>query len=159
VQVRDPTGGIVDEHQQTAVRPAPFKPGVRTAVDLDQLAEARPALAQRINVRILAPFGTPQLRRDHDLTYGLLAQHNAVAFREVLGRQSRPKIAVMRADQRADGRNRLRREPAIARQPTAGRAQTLGAVQRHLRLEPAYLTLRQAEAPRRFQLRNLARST
>ena len=39
----DLAGGIINEGDQRAARPAPFKPVMRTAVDLDQFAHTRPA--------------------------------------------------------------------------------------------------------------------
>src|SRR5208283_2795306 len=48
LQRRKPARGVVDKHDQRAARAPPLEPVVRTAVDLDQLAKARPAFARRM---------------------------------------------------------------------------------------------------------------
>jgi hypothetical protein len=57
VQRRQPARCVIDEHDQRAAGTAVLKPGVRAAIDLDQLAKPRPPLAQ-----LKYPLRPPPLR-------------------------------------------------------------------------------------------------
>ena len=53
-QLRQPPGGIVNKHQQRAVRAAPFKPVVGAAVDLGQFAEPGAPFAHGVRAHCTA---------------------------------------------------------------------------------------------------------
>ena len=74
MQPRQARGRSVDKHDQRAARAAPFKPVVRAAVDLDQLAKTRTALDGLARNRYLRLSG------------------------QLSGRQSRTKIKVFAAE-------------------------------------------------------------
>ena len=97
----------------------------------------------------------PQLGRNHDLAYRFLGQRNAMSLLQILGRQGRPEVAIMRPDQRAHLGHGLRGQPPITRLPAAPRAQSRRTLVCHLGLQPAHLPFRQPQPPGRFRLRDL----
>ena len=58
-QLEQLPGGIIDEYQQGALRPAIFKPGVLRPIDLHQLPEAGPPLPHRVGRRLFCPLRLP----------------------------------------------------------------------------------------------------
>ncbi len=93
----EPPGGIINEHPQRAIFPAPFKPVVGTAVYLDQLAKSGAALKHWMRAHCTASSGAPVIRHNHQLVDtpdGLL---HAVQPGEFLVSQRRPEVPVMYA--------------------------------------------------------------
>ena len=126
-QLRQPTGGVVDEHEQTARRSPVFEPGVQTAVDLDQFAKARPAFAQCIQARLGSPSRTPQLGRDHELTHRFLGEGNAVVLLQILTGKRGSEVPVVRTNQRGHLGHDGGSDAPIARLAAPGRTQAGGA--------------------------------
>jgi len=93
-------GGIADEYQQGAGRTASFKPVVRAAVDLEQLAETGAAAAHRVDAGLAAVFGLPETRRDHLLAHGFHREPDGVLLAQLLCCQRRAKVGVVCTDQR-----------------------------------------------------------
>ncbi len=83
-QLHQVARGIVDKHQQSAVFPAPLKPVVRGAVDLDQLTQFRTALTHRMNAYFGAFSGFPKSRPHHHLAGTLDAELDAMSFMQLL---------------------------------------------------------------------------
>jgi hypothetical protein len=144
-QLHQPTGGIVDVHQERADGPAVFEPGVLGAVDLDELAETRAARPRRV-----APAGAlqprqPEPRGDQPAAQRLDGHDEAMVLGELLVREGRPEVGVALAheDQRllADGRG----QPAIARATTPAGAQGRRALAPERAVEPPDLALAQPE--------------
>jgi len=154
-QLGEAAGGIVNEHQETAARPARFEPGMGTTVDLNQFAKAWPPFAQGMQARFAAPVWPPQLGRDHDLAHRFLGQGKPVAFVQILRRQGRPEIAVMGPNQGAYFRHHGRRQPTIAGVAAAGRAQCRRASCCHLGFQASHLAYRHPQPPGRLGLFDL----
>jgi hypothetical protein len=60
LQMHQPAGGVVNKHQQGALRPAILKPPMLAAVDLDQFANAlapRPRLVNLLALLAIASVG------------------------------------------------------------------------------------------------------
>jgi hypothetical protein len=74
VQRREAIAGIVDEHDEATARPPLLEPGVVTAVDLDELTEARAALAQEMQPGLGTAMGAPELGLEHQLAHRFLRQ-------------------------------------------------------------------------------------
>ncbi len=68
-QLQQLTGGIIDIDQQGAARPAVFEPVVIRAIDLHQLAQTRPPLAQLMRGGLLGALRFPDPFSDHDLAH------------------------------------------------------------------------------------------
>src|SRR5208282_3939266 len=99
-QRRQPTRRVVNEHDQSASWATVVQPCVRTAVDLDQLAEPRAPRAQRMHALRAPLLRTPQKMGDLDLTDGLLGNPNPLVLRQLLGRKRRAEPGVFAAEQR-----------------------------------------------------------
>jgi hypothetical protein len=65
LQVHQPAGRVVNEHQQGALRPAIFEPPMLTAVDLDQLANAVAPIARLVDALPPRLAVSPDPGRDH----------------------------------------------------------------------------------------------
>src|SRR3954449_8352040 len=115
LQMHQSAGGVIDEHQQGALRPAILKPPMLAAVDLNQLADA---LAPRTG--LVNPFQAllavdPQPIRDHPLAQRLPTESNPVQLAQLLRRQGRAEIPITLAN------DRQRRGPKLGRlAPVAG---------------------------------------
>src|SRR6516162_6680358 len=86
--MHQPTGGVVDKHQQRALRPAVLQPPMLAAVDLYQFANAiapRPRLVDAFALITIAP----QPGLDHPLAYRFPAKGNPMILTQLLGRQRR----------------------------------------------------------------------
>ena len=103
VQVHDPAGGVVDEHQQCAGRPAVLEPAVLRAVDLHQLSGAVPAVARLVQAAL--PLGPvhPQPGLNHPAPQRLPAERDAVQLRQLLRRQRGPEVRIALAHERQGG--------------------------------------------------------
>src|SRR5271166_4173272 len=64
LQTRQPPGGVVDEHDGRAARSPALQPIVRAPVDLNELAEARPAFANLENLLDASSLGPPEPQPD-----------------------------------------------------------------------------------------------
>ena len=140
LQVHQPAGRVVDEHQQGALRPAILKPPMLAAVDLHQLADALAPVAGLMNP--LAPLLAiePQPVFDHPQPQRLAAERDPVHLAQLLGRQGRAEIPVALANDRQRlGAKRLGLAPvARATAPLRDQARrTLGPVRLQ---QPEYLT-------------------
>ena len=98
-QLRQLSRCIVNEDQQRATVAAPFKPVVRAAIYLDQLAKPRTPLTHRVSAYRAALLGLPIARFDHNLPRTLDGELNAMQLSQLLASQSRPKVTVVRADE------------------------------------------------------------
>src|SRR5271166_3221235 len=95
--MHQPAGGVVDKHQQGALRPAVLEPPMLAAVDLDQFANAlapRPRLVNLLTLLAIAP----QPGFDHPLAQRFTANRDPMILAQLLGRQRRAKIPVPLAD-------------------------------------------------------------
>ena len=102
LKTRQPPGGVVDEYDQRATRSPALEPIVRAAVDLNELAEARPALANLENLLGPPSLGPPEPRPDLDLPDRLFRHRDALDLTKLLTRQRRAKIGVARLQRRFD---------------------------------------------------------
>ena len=84
---------VIDERQQTALRPAPFEPRVKTAVHLDQFAEMRLALPPA-PMRAALAHAAPQARGQHPPPQRFVIDRHPVFTRQMLRRQRRPKALI-----------------------------------------------------------------
>ena len=87
---------IVDHRQQATLRAAPLKPGMKTAIELHQLAEVGHPLAPAA-MRTALPRAAPQARRQHPPPQRVVMHVHAVFTGQVLRRQRRPEPLVDRA--------------------------------------------------------------
>jgi hypothetical protein len=86
-QVHQPTGGVVHEYQQGALRAAILEPPVLAAVDLDQLAEAVAPVAGLVDALDPVAPANPDAVVDHPLAQRLDADRQAMNLGQLLGRQ------------------------------------------------------------------------
>src|SRR6516162_7581685 len=96
--MHQPTGRVVDKHQQRALRPAVLEPPMLAAVDLHQLTNAvapRPRLVDAFALLAIAP----QPGFDHPLAQRFPAKGNPMILTQLFGRQGRTKIPVPLADE------------------------------------------------------------
>ncbi len=91
-------GCIVNEDNQTAAIGTAFKPVVTRTVDLDQFAKSWPALAQCIDARLGAAFGTPKLGDGHGFAKRLLGEHQVMSIRQILSGEGGTEVAVAVSD-------------------------------------------------------------
>ncbi len=127
LEVQQPAGRVVDEHQQSALRTAILKPPMLAAVDLHQLADALAPLARLMN--LLAT--EPQPVFDHPHSQGLAADRDLVHFAQLLGRQGWAEIPVALPNDRQRLDTKLLRLAPVARAAAPLRDQarrTRGAV-------------------------------
>ena len=90
-----PAGRVIDHRQQTTRRAAAFKPGMKTAIELHQLAEVGHPLATT-PMRTAPPRAAPEARRQHPAPPRVVVHVHAVFARQVLRRQRRPESLVHR---------------------------------------------------------------
>ena len=93
-QRRQPARRIINKHDQCAAGAAPFKPIVRAAIDLDQLAKTRPALSQLEHPLGPPPLGPPQAKRDLELAYRLRRNRDPIQLQQLLVRKGRAKSRI-----------------------------------------------------------------
>src|ERR1700760_2755037 len=96
LQMHQTAGGVVDKHQQSALRPAVLEPPMLTAVNLHQLADTLTPRSRLVDASALLAI-TPQPVSDHPLSQGLARERKAMLGGELFSRQSRPKISVIPA--------------------------------------------------------------
>jgi hypothetical protein len=73
-QLHQPPGGIVDEHQQDALRNTSFEPVVFRAIDLDQFPETSSPLPHLVRHHLASFLRLPQPFRNHQLPYTLITE-------------------------------------------------------------------------------------
>jgi hypothetical protein len=117
VQLHQPAGGVVDEHQQGARRRSLLEPGVITAIDLDQLTQAVAAVAWLMNLGSALPARRPQARRHHQRPHSFLAEDDPMALLQLLGCQGRTKVGVALANDRDGTTGNARSQLVIAGTP------------------------------------------
>src|SRR5271166_3217034 len=127
-QRRQPTRRVIDEHDQRAARPAPLEPVVRAAVDLHQLAEPRPPLAQLKHPLHPPPLRTPQPKRNLQPTHRLRRDLDPVPFQQLLRRQPRAEIRIRPPQQLPDPHPKRLAQPPMRQPPALARHQTGVAV-------------------------------
>jgi hypothetical protein len=120
-QVHQAAGGVVDDHQQGALRSAILEPPVLTAIDLDQLAEAIAPMTGLMDALDPVTSADPDAVVDRPLAQRLDADRQAVDLGQLLGRQRRPEILLAFAH---DGQACLAEGCAIS--AVAGLATALG---------------------------------
>jgi hypothetical protein len=97
-EVHELAGRVVDEDEQRAARPAVLEPGVLAAVDLDQLAQAVPAVPGLVDVRAAVLARDPEAGRGHPAPDRLPAEPQVVGLGQLLGRERRAEVGVALAD-------------------------------------------------------------
>jgi hypothetical protein len=97
---------------------------VVTAVDLDQLAEARASRARLVDLRRTLPARHPQAGIHHQPAHRFLRQPHTVALVQFLARQRRPEIGIAIPDDRDGPIGRHGIQPIIARLRAPARHQT-----------------------------------
>src|SRR5208283_5685396 len=102
-----------------AARAPPLEPVVRTAVDLDQLAKARPAFARRMNPLRSPPLGPRQPHSDLQPPNRLPRDRDPVQLEKLLGRQRRSEIRILLPQKPLDPK------PDRGRQPQGGNTSPL----------------------------------
>jgi hypothetical protein len=98
-----------------ALRRPVLKPRVLAAIDLNQFANARAPRPRLLDLRRPQPSRQPQAAGGHERPDGLDRQIDAMAFSELLGRQCRPKIAVLAFDNGEGFFSALRLQTSITR--------------------------------------------
>ena len=116
-QLHQPAGGVVDEHQQGARWRSLLEPGVITAIDLDELAQAVAAVARLVDLGGALPAWYPQACRHHQRPHSLLAEDDPMAFLQLLGGQGRTKVGVALANDRDGTTGNTRGQLVIAGTP------------------------------------------
>ena len=86
LQVHQPAGRVVDEHQQGALRPAVFKPPMLAAINLYQFADAVAPRARLMNPLLPLLAIEPQPIFDHPQSQGLAGEPKAVLAGKLLRR-------------------------------------------------------------------------
>src|SRR5438876_834564 len=152
-QLHGAAGGVVDVDQQRAARATILEPGVLAAIELDELAEAGPALPRRI-----APAGAlgprdPQAGGTHPAAQRLDGQDEGVLLGELLVGERGPEVGVALADEGQGALLGRGREPAGARTTAPTRHEPRGAVLDERAIEASHLALADLEQPRRTPAR------
>lgn len=104
VQAHEATRGVVDVDQQGACRRATLEPVVIAAIDLNQFADAIPAVAWLIDRREPQPVRYPEARNEHKLADCFLGQHDAVHLTELLSGERWAEVLIALADDRQRAR-------------------------------------------------------
>ncbi|SAL00797.1 hypothetical protein AWB76_07878 [Caballeronia temeraria] len=146
MQQHQPAGGVVDVHQQRALRRTLLEPAMLAAVDLDQLTQTRTPGARLIDLRWALPAWHPQTRVRHQMPHRFLGQPDAVAFLELLARQSRAEVGVALSDNTHGAPRQGIVELAIARSAALARRHALHSVLTIAHHQPLDLAYRQAQA-------------
>jgi hypothetical protein len=116
-QRRQPARCVIDEHDQRAAGAAVFKPGVRTAIDLDQLAKPRTPLTQLKQALLPALLRAPEAQTDLHPANRLHRNRDTVTLQQLLHRQGGAEIGVLVPQQFGDP-IALRRSQPVIRRPT-----------------------------------------
>ena len=112
-QRRQPARRTVNEYDQRAAGAAVLEPGVRAAVDLDQLAEARPSLAQLKDPLLPSLLRTPKAPGDLQLTHRLRRHHDPLPLQQLLHRKCGAEVGVFFAQQGRDPLPFAWRQPVV----------------------------------------------
>jgi hypothetical protein len=99
-QLHQPTRRIVHVDEQCASRSPVFEPFMVTAVDLNQLAEARSAMPGLMNATRPPRAGYPELDFDHPAPQRLDRDLQAVLLVELLRGQSRTEVRIAGPNER-----------------------------------------------------------
>src|SRR4051794_9319890 len=152
LQMHQPAGGIIDEHQQRALRPTILKPPMLVAVDLNQLADAVAPRTGLVNPFQALLAVNPQPIRDHPLAQRLPSKSNPVQLAQLLRRQGRAEIPITLANDRQRRGPKLGGLAPVAGTTTPLRNQAcrpLGAINLQ---KPKYLTpLKPQQLGRRYR--------
>ena len=141
LEVQQPAGRVVNEHQQSALRTAILKPPMLAAVNLHQLADALAPRPRLMNPPLPLLAIKPQPVGDHPLPQGLAGEGKAVLGGEFLGGQGRAEIGIVVAhDPQHRGAYRGCR-PAVARPTALLRDQPRDAVTPKRLQQPPHLAL------------------
>ncbi|KVO76818.1 hypothetical protein WM28_31090 [Burkholderia ubonensis] len=97
------------------------------AVDLDQLAQARPSCPRLVDLRRSLPARRPQAGVGHQPADCLLGEANAVTLPQLLAGQRRPEIGIAVTDDRQRQSSQVLIQPPITGTPTFARSQSGGA--------------------------------
>jgi hypothetical protein len=116
------------------------------AINLDEFADAVPAVTRLINLCRTLPARDPQPNVAHETAHCFLGQRNTVPFPQLLACQGRPEISVVVADQGQRLRGHARSKLAMPRLTTLARHQTGSAFEPIARHQPIDLPLRQAQS-------------
>jgi hypothetical protein len=96
LQTRQPTGRVVDEHDQRAARSPALEPIMRAPVDLDELAKARSAFGNLEDLFGAPPLGPPRPKPNLNLPDRLLRHPDVLDLAKLLAGQSRAEVGVAR---------------------------------------------------------------
>ncbi len=124
VQRHQPSGRIVDEHQQRAGGRPLLEPAVIAAVDLDQFAITGPTVARLEDLRRALRPWHPQSSRVHPLAQRFFGQHDAVTLMKLLARQRRAEIGIALPDDGNHTRSQTHGKLPVTRPATSGGNQT-----------------------------------
>src|SRR5208283_3115234 len=109
---------VVDEHDQGAARRPALEPVVLAAVDLNELAEPWPPLAQQERPPRLARLRLPKAKSDLKPPYALTRDRDPLDLGELFGGQGRAKAGVLAAQKPFDPFTDARPEPPQRNPPT-----------------------------------------
>ena len=118
VQRRQTPRRVVDEHDQGAARRPALEPVVLAAVDLNELAEPWPPLAQQERPPRLARLRPPKAKSDLKPPYALTRDRDPLDLGELFGGQGRAKAGVFAAQKPFDPFTDARPEPPRRNPPT-----------------------------------------
>ena len=99
-QVHQSTCRVVDKDESGALRATILEPPVLGPVDLNELADAIAAMSGLVDWLETPPAVLPDPFGQHPAPHGFDAQTQPVTLSQLLGRQRRAKIRVIRLDQR-----------------------------------------------------------
>src|SRR5271166_687677 len=109
---------VVDEHDQGAARRPALEPVVLAAVDLNELAEPWPPLAQQERPPRLARLRLPKAKSDLKPPYALTRDRDPLDLGELFGGQGRAKAGVLAEQKPFDPFTDARPEPPQRNPPT-----------------------------------------
>jgi hypothetical protein len=121
LQMRQPPGRVIDEHDQRAARSPALEPVVRAPVDLNEFAEARPAFANLENLLGPPSLRSPEPQPNLDLADRLFRHPDALDRAELFARQRRAEIGGARLERRFDRGHTRPIEPVVRRPSAAAR--------------------------------------
>ena len=108
-QRRQPARRIINKDDQGAAGAAALEPIMRAAVNLDQLAKARPALSQGEHPLGPPPLGAPQAKRDLELAHRLRRNRDPLQLQQLLARKGRAKSGVFISQKHTQSQTQIRR--------------------------------------------------
>lgn len=121
-QFHEVAGGVVHVDQEGAPGRSVLEPFVVATIDLDRLAEARPAVAPLVGAPHALATRQPDPGRCRPLAERLAAHVQVMPLEQLLAREHRPEVGVVLPDERDGASPEFLGQPPVARPaaPTGG---------------------------------------